>query len=80
MMLLRFLKTETQKFIKAFLQPAFIYLTLVGNITLFAATSLVYFLERGINPRMQTYFDSLWWGASTITTIGYGDIVPMTFS
>lgn len=50
----------------------------MGNSVLILATLSVYFLEKGINPKMLSYFDSFWWGVSTITTIGYGDIVPVT--
>ena len=53
-------------------------LTVVGNIILFAATTAVYFFERESNPFMETYLDALWWAVSTVTTVGYGDIVPLT--
>lgn len=38
---------------------------------------IVYF-ERGKNPSFQNYGDGLWWALVTVTTIGYGDKVPIT--
>lgn len=38
---------------------------------------IVYF-ERGKNPSFQDYGDGLWWALVTVTTIGYGDKVPIT--
>ncbi len=60
-------------------EPAFISLTVGGNLTLMIASILVYFLERGSDSSIKTFFDAVWWGVTTITTIGYGDVVPSSF-
>ena len=52
----------------------------MGNALLILATTIVYYLEKGEpNSQIKSYFDSLWWGISTITTVAYGDILPQTF-
>ena len=59
--------------------PVFILLTLLGN-TLIGLFSFVFFLiESGINPKLHSFIDALWWGFATATTTGYGDITPVTF-
>ncbi len=37
-----------------------------------------YAFEHAVNPAFATLDDSLWWAVVTLTTVGYGDIVPMT--
>lgn len=71
---------ETQNLVRAATQPLFIYLVVVGNSVMLCAVTLLYWLEAGLNPRIHSYMDCLWWGISTITTVGYGDIVPVTFT
>ena len=32
----------------------------------------------GNGKRIHSFFDALWWSAATISTVGYGDIYPIT--
>lgn len=40
---------------------------------------LFYAIEHGTNNSVQNIFDGIWWSVITLTTIGYGDVFPVTF-
>lgn len=51
---------------------------IVAVVMVFVCAYIAYDAEHLTNPEFATYSDSLWWGIVTLTTVGYGDIVPKT--
>jgi voltage-gated potassium channel len=48
-------------------------------IMLFIASSLIYLLEHDLQPeKFGSIPEAMWWGMSTLTTVGYGDVVPVS--
>lgn len=60
------------------ISPTFIFITFLGNCLIALFALLFYYMEKDINPNLHGIIDALWWSFSTATTVGYGDIIPIT--
>jgi len=56
----------------------FIFLGYMLFAITFTLGSIFYLLEFGINEKLGSYLDSIYWALVTISTVGYGDISPVT--
>jgi voltage-gated potassium channel len=66
----RVLKNEREKLL--------ITLFIMVILLLFASSSM-YFIENAVQPdKFTDILSTLWWAVATLTTIGYGDIFPIT--
>ncbi len=46
--------------------------------SLVTTTGVFWAAEHGVNPHIHTFADALWWWFVSSTTVGYGDIAPVT--
>ncbi len=59
-------------------RPLFAAVTIMLTLLVFLS-GIVYFLEKDAQPvAFASIPNAMWWGMATLTTVGYGDVVPVT--
>lgn len=52
---------------------------MIASILIFLSACGIYYFENKAQPEaFSSIFDSLWWAIVTLTTVGYGDVYPIT--
>ncbi len=69
-----------QAIVRVFQENALLYgfaFTILSVATLVGGISIT-LIEKGENPQINSLADGLWWGLVTMTTVGFGDITPVS--
>lgn len=68
----------TGALIASLLRPVMFYLVVMAFTSINIGAGLFWLAEHGVNSNLKSYLDALYFTTATMTTVGYGDITPVT--
>lgn len=61
------------------IKPELVLFLIIASIFIFLAAAGIFYFENEAQPKeFASIFHSLWWSIITLTTVGYGDVYPIT--
>jgi voltage-gated potassium channel len=76
--LLRFSRRIEKEVLSFAERTRLVYGLAIFFLVIIVGSLLFFSIEKGVNPNVQTPDDALWYMIVTMTSVGYGDIVPYT--